>query len=34
PEEARKYIKFIEEFLDVEVFLISTGAEREKTIIV
>lgn len=34
PEEAKKYIKFIEEFLDTEVFLVSTGAEREKTIIV
>ncbi len=34
PEEAKKYIKFIEEFLDIEVFLVSTGAEREKTIIV
>ncbi len=34
PKEAKKYIKFIEEFLDIDVFLISTGAEREKTIIV
>jgi len=34
PKEAKKYIKFIEDFLDIDVFLISTGAEREKTIIV
>ncbi|KAA0005766.1 MAG: adenylosuccinate synthase [Thermoplasmata archaeon] len=34
PREAKNYIKFIEEFLDTEVFLVSTGAEREKTIIV
>lgn len=34
PKEAKKYIKFIEDFLDTDVFLISTGAEREKTIIV
>ena len=34
PREAKNYIKFIEEFLDTEVFLVSTGAEREKTITV
>lgn len=34
PREAKNYINFIEDFLKKEIFLISTGAEREKTIIV
>jgi len=32
PDEAREYIKFIENYVDCRISLISTGASREETI--
>ena len=34
PKSAKRYIKFIEEFVEVPVEMVSVGAEREKTIVV
>ena len=33
PENARKYVEFLSEFVGVEIGLISTGPERDQTII-
>ncbi|MCK0204058.1 adenylosuccinate synthetase [Ornithobacterium rhinotracheale] len=33
PETAQKYIHFIEEYLGVEVYLVSVGPERSQNII-